>query len=115
MVGSAMRAVWASMPILVAVVLASTACSKCGSQPEPGAADAAEAAVQAPPDLLADLYVSTPNASWGKLQRGVGGAIGILPPGIGGMVCTACGMDFSFADEIDGTSPAYGVIAGDPA
>lgn len=110
-----MRAVWASISVALVLAVGAAACSRCGSQPEAGAADAAEPAVPAPADLLADLYVATPNASWGKLQRGVGGAIGILPPGIGGMVCTACGMEFSFADEIDGTSPAYGVIAGDPA
>ncbi|HEY8077547.1 MAG TPA: hypothetical protein VIF62_25650 [Labilithrix sp.] len=107
------------MRAVVALILGlgtcAAACSKCGAPADTNAADAAEAAVPAPADLLADVYVSTPNTSWGKLQRGVGGAIGILPPGIGGMVCTACGMDFSFADEIDGTAPAYGVIAGDPA
>src|SRR3954464_3303657 len=90
--------------------LSIAACEKCG-KPDEKLVDAAEPPVPAPDGLLADVYVSTPNSSWGKLQRGIGGAVGILPPGIGGMVCTACGIDFTFADEIDGTSPAYAVIA----
>lgn len=100
---------------VLSLVGAAAACDKCGGKPDEKLADVTEPPAPAPDGLIADVFVSTPNASWGKLQRGIGGAVGILPPGIGGMVCTACGIDFTFADEIDGTSPAYAVIAGDPA
>ncbi|MEA2751705.1 MAG: hypothetical protein QOI41_5848 [Myxococcales bacterium] len=75
---------------------------------------AAEAPLPAPAGLLADVYVPTPNASWAKLQRGIGGAVGILPASAGGIICTAAGLDPFIASEIDGTAPIYGVVAGDP-
>jgi hypothetical protein len=107
------RRVWWFAAVLLFV--AAGACSKCGSNTDANLADVAEPPVPAPEALIADVYVSTPNASWGRLQRGIGGAVGILPPGVGGMVCTTCGIDFSFSDEIDGTAPAFAVVAGDPA
>lgn len=100
------------------VALSAVACSKCGrheGQPEETVASTALPPVPAPDALLADLYVPSPNGSWSKLQRGIGGATGILPPSAGGIVCTALGLDPSVGSEIDGTLPSFGVIAGDPA
>jgi hypothetical protein len=97
--------------------LAAASCSRCGGS-GPGVDDAApvtEAAVPAPAQLLADLYVPTPNAAWGRLQRGIGGAVGILPSTFAGVVCTMAGFDVLTADEVDGLAPAYGVVAGDPS
>lgn len=100
------------------VALSAAACSKCGhheSSGEEATASTAPAPVPAPEALLADLYLPSPNASWAKLQRGIGGATGILPPSAGGIVCTALGLDPSVGAEIDGTLPSFGVVAGDPA
>lgn len=74
-----------------------------------------EAPLPVPAGLLADLYVGTPNATWGKIQRGVGGAVGILPASAGGIICTAAGLDPFIASEIDGAVPMYGAVAGEPA
>lgn len=98
--------------------MASTvSCSKCGERNDDAAQTTkeAEAPLPAPAGLLADLIMPTPNASWGKLQRGIGGAVGILPASAGGILCAAAGLDPFVASEIDGAAPMYGVIAGDPA
>ena len=74
-----------------------------------------EPLVPAPEALLADVIVGTPNASWGRLQRGIGGAVGILPASAGGIVCAIAGLDPYLAAEIDGSAAAFGAVAGDPA
>lgn len=91
-------------------------CSKCGRDEDPAqTTKAVEAPLPVPEGLLADITMGTPNASWAKLQRGIGGAVGILPASAGGIICTAAGLDPFIASEIDGTAPIYGVVAGDPA
>lgn len=104
--------------VLVAVVVAALAWSRCGDKPlEEGGITTKidEALAPAPDGLLADLVIGTPNASWGRLQRGIGGAVGILPSSAGGIVCVIAGLDPVLASEIDGAAAAYGVVAGDPA
>jgi hypothetical protein len=105
---------------LAAVVLAASAvsCSKCGDRHDdegPLTTKTEEPALPAPDGLLADVYMATPNASWAKLQRNIGGAVGILPASAGGIICAVAGLDPFVAAEIDGAAPIYGVIAGDPA
>lgn len=107
-------------PVTLAVVLAAASivsCAKCGApNDEPAQAmKLPESPLPAPENLLADITMGTPNASWGKLQRGIGGAVGILPASAGGIICTAAGLDPFIASEIDGTAPIYGAVAGDPA
>jgi len=75
----------------------------------------AEPPVPAPADLLCDLYVASPNTSWAKLQRGVGGAVGILPANLPGVVIALTDLDPQLAVELDGTAPMYGAVAADPA
>jgi hypothetical protein len=109
-------AVAAALAVLVAVVCV-VAWSKCGGRPgeEPAQATTpAEPPLPAPAGLLADVTMGSPNASWGKLQRGVGGAVGILPASAGGIICAAAGLDPFVAAEVDGAAPAFGSIAGDP-
>lgn len=109
-----------SVGLALAALLAfacAVSCSKCDRGDEdPGAVmKVAEAPVAAPEGLLADVMMPTPNASWTKLQRGIGGAVGILPASAGGIICAMAGLDPFIASEIDGAAPIYGVIAGDPA
>lgn len=93
-------------------------CGSCGKADV--AVDAApvesvvEAKVPAPDDLLADGVLLTPNASWTKLQRGIGGAVGLMPQTAGGLVCSLGGLDLALASEIDGTAPMYLALAGEP-
>ena len=107
-----------AMLLAAAVALATVAsCSKCGESSTDDPAQtmkATETPVPAPDGLLADVYIGTPNASWGKLQRGIGGAVGILPASAGGIICAAAGLDPFIASEIDGAAPFYGAVAGDP-
>lgn len=103
--------VWMAAFVLA---LSTTACRKCGPSGEDTTAAAVEPPVPAPAGLLADVYVPSPNAFWSKLQRGIGGAVGILPPSAGGVVAMGLGLDPSVGEEIDGALPAYGVVAGEP-
>jgi hypothetical protein len=105
----------AALPCFVfAVVVALGGCSSCEKTPdEKGAIP--EVPVAAPVDLLADVYAISPNTSWSKLQRGIGGAIGILPATLPGIIGFMADMDPRIANEIDGAAPIYGVLAGDPA
>src|SRR5438105_4605610 len=97
------------LPALIVVVAGALACRHEPPPPEPSSA--AEAPVPAPDGLLAEGTFSTPNASWGKVQRGVGGYVGILPSTLGGLVTTATGLDPTLGPEIDGNAPAYVAVA----
>jgi hypothetical protein len=65
--------------------------------------------------MLCDVVLATPNATWSRLQKGIGGTVGILPFTFGGLLATLAGIDPNLGQEIDGTAPAYAVLAGDPA
>lgn len=67
--------------------------------------------VAAPQGRVADVVVSTPDATWSKLQRGIGGPLGLLPGSFGGLVCALTGIDLARSGEMDGASPAFVVIA----
>lgn len=103
--------------LAVASSVSAVSCSKCGDRNDDPAQTMkeVEAPLPAPAGLLADVVMPTPNASWGKLQRGIGGAVGILPASAGGMICAAAGLEPFLASEIDGAAPIYGAVAGDPA
>lgn len=99
--------------LAIALVISSGKCDRAHDEAI-GSTKTDEPALPAPDGLLADVTMGTPNASWAKLQRGIGGAVGILPATAGGIVCAIAGLDPFIASEIDGTAPAYGVIAADP-
>lgn len=104
--------------VLLAVVVAAIAWSKAGDKAldEGGITTKVDEPLAPAPDaLLADLVIGTPNATWGRLQRGIGGAVGILPSSAGGIICAIAGLDPVLASEIDGGAAAFGVVAGDPA
>lgn len=73
-----------------------------------------ETAIGAPDDVLGDLVIPSPNATWAKLQKSIGGAAAILPATLPGVVVALADLDLALADELDGSSPMYGVAAGDP-
>ena len=108
-----MRAPWLVVPLL----LFSGGCSSCRKDTPPEGTVAAtlvvEAPVAAPEGLLAELVVAAPDATWGKLQRGIGGATALFPTTTGGLICAVAGIDPSLGPEIDGASPLYGALAQD--
>jgi hypothetical protein len=100
----------------VLVAIAIVALKRRGTGPPPVETGVAvEAPAEAPNGLLGDLVVHTPNASWARLQRGVGGAAGILPVTLPGIVIGLADLDVQLAAELDGNSPMFGALAGDPA
>ena len=92
-------------------------CSSCRKDTPPGesvgVALAVDAPVPAPEGLLAELVIPTPDATWSKLQRGIGGATALFPTTTGGLICAVAGIDPSLGPEIDGASPVYGALAQD--
>ena len=102
--------------LAVALGAAANGCDGCSKREEAPVAPAAavvEAPVSAPSGELFEATIATPDATWGRVQRGAGGAAGILPSTLGGLACAASGIDPSLASEVDGASPAYAVVAGD--
>jgi hypothetical protein len=99
----------------VAFALVAPACRHEEKRVDEVALAPAEPPVAPPADLLADVLIATPQTTWSRVQRGVGGALGIMPSTIGGLVCALSGIDPTLGPEIDGMAPAYAVMAGDPA
>jgi hypothetical protein len=97
---------------ICAVVAAGTTLG-CRDKPKDDVAVAVapQTPVPAPEGLIAEATIATPDATWQRLQRGVGGAAGILPSTLGGIVCAASGIDAGLGSEIDGASAAYVVVA----
>jgi hypothetical protein len=103
--------------VLVAAAFAAGAlgCRKEKAEAGDAVVAAAEPPVPAPEGILGEGIVAAPNGTWGRVQRGVGGALGIMPSTLGGLVCALSGIDPTLGPEIDGVAPAYFTLAGDPA
>ena len=98
------------------VVTGLTGCQACGkSDAVPDAAASIEPPVPAPEGLLAEAVVIDPNASWGKVQRGTGGALALMPMTLGGLLTSLATLDPGLGPEIDGAASAFGVLAAGPA
>jgi hypothetical protein len=67
--------------------------------------------VPAPDGLLADVWLHAPDAAWGRLQHGAGGALAILPPTIGQLACGLAGLDSDLAPLVDGGKTSFAVVA----
>jgi hypothetical protein len=107
------RCVALALFVAGAGALGSVACSRAPKPPAEGAEPLPP--VAPPPNLLAEGAIATPDATWQRFQRGAGGGAGLLPSTLGGLVCIAAGLDARLGGEISGTSPAYLVVAGEPA
>jgi len=94
--------------------LGTAGCSTCGTPSggpaEAGIAESVEPPVPAPPGLLAEVWVREPDAAWGKIQRGVSGAVALLPPTAGELACAFAGLDAPLAQLIDGKGTSYVVL-----
>jgi hypothetical protein len=67
----------------------------------------------APTDLLAELVLPTPDASWSKLQRKLGGASALLPSTVPALFVAMSEFDARLARELDGTAPIVAAASGD--
>jgi hypothetical protein len=100
--------------------LGTTACGSCNAPSGGAGADAGATAVIHPPvpapaGLLAEAWVRAPDAAWSKIQQGVSGAVALLPPTVGELVCAAVGLDAALAPVVDGKGLSYVVLGADPA
>jgi len=114
---SAVRSV--ALAALVVAVLGAQGCSSCGEASKGPAVEAGAPAVlppvPAPAGLLAQAWIRSPDAAWGKIQRGVSGAIALLPPSVGEVACGYAGVDSRLAKLVDGKGTSFGVLGDDGA
>ncbi len=89
-----------------------TACRRSHVEAGEAPSAVAEPPVPVPEGMLAEAVLASPNAMWSRVQRGVGGALGMMPSTFGGLVCALGGLDPGLGPEIDGGAPAYLVLAG---
>jgi hypothetical protein len=108
------------LALLAALVAGPAACGSCneaptGAGPEAGAPDPP---VPVPAGIVAEGVVVTPDASWGRVHKGVGGLLTLLSPTVGGLLANALAADGALGAEIDGNAPAHAVlgdVGGSPA
>jgi hypothetical protein len=55
--------------------------------------------------------VRGPDALWSRVQNGVSGAVALLPPDVGSLVCAAVGLDARLAPLVDGKAVSYFALA----
>jgi len=104
--------------LLALVLLGLIGCQGCGCGKSDAALDAATASeppVPPPEGLLAEAVVVDPNVTWGKVQRGTGGALALMPMNLGGLATSLASLDPTLGSEIDGTAPAFGAVAAGPS
>ncbi len=94
--------------------LAASGCHET-TREAPAPADAVATPVPPPDGLIAESTIVGADALWQRVQRGIAGPVGILPSTLGGLICAVSGIDPTLGGEIDGTSTAYAVVAGDVA
>lgn len=66
-----------------------------------------EAPVPPPASLLGELTVENPDSFWGRMQRGIGGFVALMPMSLGGLVSSFGSIDPAIGPNIDGASPSY--------
>jgi hypothetical protein len=75
-------------------------------------ASVAEAPVEAPTGLVAEGVLPSPDVTWRKTQRAIGGVVMLAPPTFAGLLGAWARIP-SLATVIDGATPAYGAIGAD--
>jgi hypothetical protein len=70
-------------------------------------------AVPAPADLAADIFVPNPEAAFKNIRTRVAGPLTLLPATFPSMMVTVLGLTPQLLEQIDGKSPAFGVITDD--
>ncbi|HEX8794943.1 MAG TPA: hypothetical protein VF765_28550 [Polyangiaceae bacterium] len=110
-----MRSVALGSVVVLALALVLPGCGSCGSGTGGTAASDAAATsfppVPTPDGLVAQGWVRAPDALWARVQNGVSGAVALLPPDVGSLVCAAVGLDARVAPLVDGKGTSYFVAA----
>ncbi|MFW5739212.1 MAG: hypothetical protein ACOC1F_02480 [Myxococcota bacterium] len=100
---------------LLPALLFAGGCDGCGEEkvkPQP----AAELpAVPAPAHHVADVFIPQPAEAYKNIRTRVGGALTLLPASFPSMVVTVLGLSAQLLEQVDGKSPAYGVVTDDGA
>lgn len=73
----------------VAVGLALAPTMACHGKTEPPPHKTMLAPVEAPASLIAEGAITAPDATWLRLQRGIGAGAGVLPSTLGELICAA--------------------------
>ena len=98
--------------MVLSLAIAAGAVAGCKDAPPPLPVEKESPPPPPPKDLLGWAVVPTPDASWGKLQRAVGGSLGLIPSTMGGLVTALGGIDSALGPEVDGRAPAFVACAG---
>lgn len=94
------------------VALGALAASGCGKDAPAGApaSTAALAPVPAPERLAADVFLTTPEATWAKVRGLINAPAAFVPQTFGGLVASLLGFPITSIAEIDGAVPVLGVV-----
>jgi hypothetical protein len=110
------RSAWGTaLGVMGAVSLAAAGIRYAPEILRPRADAGVEALVEeaAPSDVLAELVLPSPDASWSKLQRRLGGVSALLPSTVPALFVAMSEFDARMARELDGAAPIVAAIAGD--
>ncbi len=110
------RLVFSLVATLGAICAGAAGCDGCGSASPPVAAKEAAAplaAVPAPPGLLAEVVLATPDATWKSVQGTIGGLLALTAPTFAGMLGATAGAP-GLSGPVEAGAPAY-VVVGDGA
>ena len=98
---------------ILPALLAVGGCSSCEKN-EPKPQPVAELpAVPAPANHAADIFIPKPAEAFKNIRTRVGGALTLLPASFPSMMVTVLGLTPQLLEQIDGASPAFGVITDD--
>jgi hypothetical protein len=95
---------------LIAFAIAIAGCKDAPSTAR-DAGDAAPVSIATPDGLVLKVALRDPDAMWGRLQHGAGGAFALLPPQVGAIAAAVLGPDASFAADADGHATSYAAVA----
>lgn len=98
---------------LVCSVACGDSCGKSSEGADAAAVSVAEPPVPQPAGVLAEVSLATPDATWKGVQKTVAGVLSLAPASFGGVLAMTVGADAALGDAIDGSAPAFAVVAGD--
>lgn len=84
-------------------------CSKPAPSVDAGAV-VALAPVPAPAGLVAEMYLTRPDATWSTVRGALGGSAMVMPASVSALVATLLGLPIMLAAEIDGGIPIVGAL-----
>ena len=84
----------------------------CGKEPPAGGGSSSVvlAPVPAPASLAADVFLTTPEATWAKVRGLINAPAAFVPQSFGGLVASLLGFPITAVAEIDGGLPVLGVV-----